>query len=295
MTEPKLVAPPNILGSEREAGVSAHFALELRLDPELAAFIPPLDPSDRAGLEASLLAEGCRDPLVVWAETDLLIDGYNRYEICRVHRIPFRAIELSFADREAVKRWMIANQLARRNLSPKRVSYLRGKQYLLEKRQGKRNDLTSGQFDQKLATAQRLAEDYGVSEKTIRRESKWAADVDEISAVLGSAVRTQLLSRRAKLTAADARELAKVARRSKADAQALWVALTDRFRPSKPRKPRREGANYKPGEGCEYYARLSQETWQRLNRYAEDAGAATLDGAIARLLDRAQQTVPDLG
>lgn len=288
MTEPKLVAPSNILGSEREAGVSAHSALELHLDPELAAFIPPLDPSERAGLETSLLAEGCRDPLVVWAETGILIDGYNRYEICCAHRIPFRAIELSFADREAVKRWMIANQLARRNLSPKRVSYLRGKQYLLEKRQGKRNDLTSGQFDQKLATAQRLAKDYGVSEKTIRRESKWAADVDEISAVLGSAVRTQLLSRRAKLTVADARELAKVARRSKADAQGLWVALTTETRPPKPQRPPREGANYKPGEGCEYYARLSQETWQRLNRYAEDAGAATLDGAVARLLDRVQ-------
>lgn len=45
-----------------------------------------------------------------------------------------------------------------------------------------------------------------------------------------------------------------------------------------------EGINYKQGMGCEFYVRVSQETWERLNKYAEYVGTATLNGAVARLL-----------
>ncbi|MEN9566615.1 MAG: hypothetical protein RLZZ69_1811, partial [Cyanobacteriota bacterium] len=42
---------------------------------------------------------------------------------------------------------------------------------------------------------------------------------------------------------------------------------------------------YKAGIGLEYNVRLSQETWEKLNEYAVNEGTASLDGAIARLLD----------
>ena len=45
-----------------------------------------------------------------------------------------------------------------------------------------------------------------------------------------------------------------------------------------------EGVNYLPGMGCEFYVRLSQETWNRLNKYAEYVGTASLNGAVTRLL-----------
>jgi len=38
----------------------------IKIDPELKALIPPLAPEEYAQLEANLLADGCRDPLVVW-------------------------------------------------------------------------------------------------------------------------------------------------------------------------------------------------------------------------------------
>jgi hypothetical protein len=47
----------------------------------------------------------------------------------------------------------------------------------------------------------------------------------------------------------------------------------------------REGINYKQGMGCEFYVRVSQETWEKLNKYAEYVGTATLSGAVARLLN----------
>ncbi len=45
-----------------------------------------------------------------------------------------------------------------------------------------------------------------------------------------------------------------------------------------------EGINYMQGIGCEFYVRVSQETWEKLNKYAEYIGTASLNGAVARLL-----------
>jgi hypothetical protein len=42
-------------------------------------------------LERSLLAEGCRDALVLWG--DMLVDGHNRYGICRKHGLPFQTVQ----------------------------------------------------------------------------------------------------------------------------------------------------------------------------------------------------------
>lgn len=86
------------------------------IDPEFEALIPPLSSEERAGLERSLLAEGCRDALVVWREHGILLDGHNRYALCKIHGIEFRTVELSFRDRIDAKLWMLRNQLGRRNI-----------------------------------------------------------------------------------------------------------------------------------------------------------------------------------
>ena len=85
------------------------------IDQEFKALIPPLTPDERAGLEASILAEGCRDALIVWG--DILIDGHNRYEICTKHNIPYKTQPIEFASRTEARIWIRKNQLARRNLT----------------------------------------------------------------------------------------------------------------------------------------------------------------------------------
>jgi len=108
-------------------------AKQLRIDPEFQSLIPPLSKDEKAALQASILEEGCRDPLVVWAEEKLLIGGHNRYAICTAHGIPYEIVEMSFEGPNAVKVWMIANQLGRPSLTPESVSYLRGTWYELTK------------------------------------------------------------------------------------------------------------------------------------------------------------------
>lgn len=55
--------------------------MAFKIDPEFQSLIPPLTAEERAGLEESIAREGVRDPLVVWIEQDILLDGHNRHEI----------------------------------------------------------------------------------------------------------------------------------------------------------------------------------------------------------------------
>jgi transcriptional regulator with XRE-family HTH domain len=90
--------------------------LNITIHEELRSFVDPLTEVEYAALERSLLAEGCRDALVLW--NDILIDGHNRYAICEKHGIPYRTVQNdSFASLEDVKLWMIDNHLARRSVS----------------------------------------------------------------------------------------------------------------------------------------------------------------------------------
>ena len=76
----------------------------LTIDPQFKNLIPPLQRTEYLQLEENLLADGCRDPLVVWRGT--LIDGHNRYEICTRHSIPFSVKEMNFYCREEAIAWI---------------------------------------------------------------------------------------------------------------------------------------------------------------------------------------------
>lgn len=87
----------------------------IRINDEFKKLIPPLTAEEYAGLEKSILEEGCRDALVLWG--NVLIDGHNRYEICTKHGIPFETVKKEFDSRDDAILWMLNNQLARRNLN----------------------------------------------------------------------------------------------------------------------------------------------------------------------------------
>src|SRR5690554_2508729 len=150
--------------------------MNIRIDEEFKALIPPLAEQERQQLEDNLKADGCRDPLVVW--DGVLLDGHNRHEICTRLGIEFRVSELDLPDRAAAMDWMDANQLGRRNLSPEQMSLLRGRIYNRSKKAandgGKGRPRSVDQNDPRLSTAESLAEKHGVSAPTIKRDGKFA-------------------------------------------------------------------------------------------------------------------------
>jgi hypothetical protein len=90
--------------------------MNITINELLQAYVDPLTPNEYAALERSLLAEGCRDALVLWGE--VLIDGHNRYAICQKHGIPFKTVQNDHFDSiDDVMLWMIDNHLARRSVS----------------------------------------------------------------------------------------------------------------------------------------------------------------------------------
>lgn len=154
------------------------------IDDEFRKMIPPLAEMERKQLEENIVRDGCRDPLVVWkqGDTSVLIDGHNRYEICARLGIAFEVTELEFDSRDSAADWIDANQLGRRNLTPEQMSLLRGRRYNRAKKDVGRPEGNADNLST-LRTAEKLAEQHGVDEKTIRRDGKFAEAVE----VLGMA------------------------------------------------------------------------------------------------------------
>jgi hypothetical protein len=184
---------------------------DVQADPELAGLVPPPTKDERARLEASLLEEGCRSPLAVWKGRNVLLDGHERLALCRRYGLPFRTVEIPLPDRDAARRWVVANQLARRNLAPEAVIYLRGKLYEATRHQGRRTDRTCGQNVHKSgSTARQMAADQGVDEKTIRRNAGFARAVDAIAGNCGEEAKHAILSGRSGLTRKRVEEIARM-------------------------------------------------------------------------------------
>ena len=150
--------------------------------PELESLIPPLSKQEFEQLKENILAEGCRESLIV-ADLNgatVLIDGHNRHRICTEHQIPFEVRPITLADLDAASDWIERNQLGRRNLHPDAMALLRGNIYNRAKRQGQRSDLTSGNSCQK-STSEAIAQQTGVSEKTVRNDAAFAAAVASVA------------------------------------------------------------------------------------------------------------------
>jgi hypothetical protein len=108
--------------------------MNITVNEELRAYIDPLTPDEHAALERSILAEGCRDALVLWGE--VLVDGHNRYGICQKHGIAFNTVQNTrFASMADVHLWMIDQHLGRRSVSDfqRGVLALRKKEILTER------------------------------------------------------------------------------------------------------------------------------------------------------------------
>ena len=101
---------------------------------DLKTYIDPLTADEHDALERSLLAEGCRDALVLWG--DVLVDGHNRYGLCQKHGLAFTAVQNTrFRSLEDVHLWMIDQHLGRRSVSDfqRGVLALRKKEIVAER------------------------------------------------------------------------------------------------------------------------------------------------------------------
>ena len=159
---------------------------ELTVDPEFRDLIPPLNEEELKLLEASIVADGCESPLIVW--NGVIVDGHNRYAICRKREIPFAIQEKDFSSRDDAMLWMLRNQLGRRNLnSYQRVELVLKFEPLVKNAEEQRMMAgkaetpvpTLAQGQTKGKTRDHLSEAAGVSHGTFAKAKKLVQSADE--------------------------------------------------------------------------------------------------------------------
>ena len=89
---------------------------QLTIDPDLRDLLPN-NPERVKMLEAQIIEEGCRDPIVVWLETGVIVDGNTRHDICLRNGIPFSIVRMSFSCKSEAMQWAKDNQSNRRNMT----------------------------------------------------------------------------------------------------------------------------------------------------------------------------------
>jgi mRNA-degrading endonuclease RelE of RelBE toxin-antitoxin system len=212
--------------------------IELSITKQFEYLLPKLTKDERKALEESLLKEGCRNPIVSWRGT--IIDGHNRYSICKKHNIPFNVKEMDdLLDEDAVKMWMVNNQLGRRNLTDEQRERFIGILHNTSKKgQGGARDRSGRKSKAQIEplknaalkegdgtadTAEMIAKQHGVSRETVKRAGKYALAVDRISKV-SPAAEAKIMSGEARrlVNKSDIRDLAEA---SEAEIQKVVEAI----------------------------------------------------------------------
>ena len=93
--------------------IAATALADLKVDQEFRDRLPALSPDAKKELRTSIEAEGIREPLTVWKEEGLIVDGHNRYDIAMEMKIVPPIIERSFRDRSDAIRWMAMPRILR--------------------------------------------------------------------------------------------------------------------------------------------------------------------------------------
>ena len=198
---------------------------EILILPELRDLIPALAEDESKQLEENLLSYGIKDPISVWEtnaynvlesledqspsrelfggfEDDsivyILFDGHNRHRIALENGLDFKVNKMSFNTLSDVKDYMINYQLGRRNLTAEQVSYLRGLKYNELKKVSKGKSVK-----EKINVADSLAEEFGVSDRTIKRDGEFAEGMDK----LGPDLKKDVLSGKTKMAKKDVHAL----------------------------------------------------------------------------------------
>ena len=166
----------------------------LKINPDFESLIPPLSAEEYSGLEKSILEEGVREPIVVWTKCEFanpncehdpdpaltsetfIVDGHNRYKIATKYGLDFDTVEYDFEDEDAVKVWMIENQLSRRNLTVVDKALLAHEHAAIEQKYALQR-MNAGKADPRDCSPKGRAFDvagelFGVSGKTVQRIDK---------------------------------------------------------------------------------------------------------------------------
>lgn len=145
-----------------------------RVDPAFRDLCPPLRDDERERLKASIESEGVRDAIVLWEGA--IVDGHHRFAIATEIGVECPTRDIEFPNIDAAKSWVIANQLARRNLTDIQRAYLIGLEYRSIKQPvgGGKDKRPNG------CSKRALGRKHGIAPMTVARDANFATAVDAL-------------------------------------------------------------------------------------------------------------------
>lgn len=213
MTEEEKIKYGLIVKEERKI-----MNIELQINDKFKNLLPPLSQEEFNELEKLIIKDGCTETIKVWKDKNnnifYIIDGHNRYKICKKHNIDFQITEKEFDTYEDVLDWIIKHQFGRRNINDTQKAYLRGLQYENEKKKSidnlkqynspngtifhsedKNEEKQKQESFQSIKTAERIGQQHQVSERAIREDGKFANALDKIGETIGIEAKNKILNK----------------------------------------------------------------------------------------------------
>ena len=111
----------------------------IEIKEEFKKLIPALSAEEYAQLEANILEEGIREPVITW--NGFIIDGHNRFSIAQRFDLDYKTTSKYFSNENLVKIWMLDNQFGKRNLTDAQRYLNRNEKRKLLKAQGKKKQI----------------------------------------------------------------------------------------------------------------------------------------------------------
>ena len=166
--------------------MKVNYGPTLKIDPEFKSLMHPLSEKEFLSLRESLLDGKAAYSIAAW--NDYLVDGYERYMICRQENLPYHVHRIGFSNREHVITWICREQLKKENLPIERFRYLIGKRYETERivRKVSNSEANSQIIHNKLQntnsyqTALKLGKEYSLSHNTVYKYGVYSRMVDII-------------------------------------------------------------------------------------------------------------------
>ena len=142
------------------------------VDDEFDHYLPRTSNLCDKALEVLIKDAGkAREPLVVWDEANILLDGHRRYRACKKLGLPYEVRRISCKDRDDAKQQMDMIQFSRRNMSDhdQALWSARNHKTLVE----------SGMSSEVAASA--IAEQQQQSERTVFRHVAYGKNFESLS------------------------------------------------------------------------------------------------------------------
>lgn len=158
--------------------------IKLTIMPEFENLTVPMSGQQADELAASLIRQGCREPIAVWR--GVILDGHKRYRICMMEQICYEVYEVECNSEEEAIVWVCRRRTAELSRGSQAFRYLMGRWYLAEvilSRTVKQPKVqTGGSYYERRGnrTSVRMSKEVGLHHSTLEKYGSYAMAMDAL-------------------------------------------------------------------------------------------------------------------